>query len=334
MHRIIIVALTALVALSGAGFAQEWEVGWAEEFDQTNGPPRWYPVAYTHNSADEFSFTVEGGVGHFHVGEPNRAMRWMTTPSGVNLDTYNALEIRYRAVNQTDEGDGYFLHMNVNPGSATPDEKPVTLGELEADGKWHVLRKEMPRKRAGVYWATKFVLSVNATDAGSADLWIDYIRLRRAVPETAQPRWSEPQTVVRHDLDDLAGWEQVEDVPYPGIPGMSAAGGTAEFAVEGMQRIASYRWRFDEPLQIDEASNTVVFRYRIRGQRLVYTRNPRTLRYFMTVGSGDDERPVYLWNSLINDGAWHVAANSFPADAFPDGLEYVRINLVSEESPR
>lgn len=334
MHRTIIVALAMFVALStGVTAQQQWEIGWADEFERTAGPPRWYPVAYTHNSADDFGFTVEDGVGHFRVGESNRAMRWITTPSGVNLDTYNTLEIRYRATNQQDEGDSYFLHMNTNPTSAQPSEKPVTLGELEADGEWHVLRKQMPRKREGDYWATKFVLSVNAGD-GPADVWVDYIRLEGPVPGITQIQQEQARIAARHDLDDLSGWEQVEDVPYPGVGSMTAQDGTAQFSVEGMQRIASYRWRFDEPLQIDEDSNTVVFRYRIRGQRLVYTRNPRTLRYFMTVGAGDDEQPIYLWNSLINDGAWHVAANSFPADAFAGGLEYVRINLVSEESPR
>ncbi|MGI5820344.1 MAG: DUF6259 domain-containing protein, partial [Armatimonadota bacterium] len=93
-------------------------------------------------------------------------------------------------------------------------------------------------------------------------------------------------------------------------------------------------WRFDEPVEVGGGINTVVFRYRIRGQRLVYTRNPRTIRSFMTVGAGDVERPIYLWNSLVNDGAWHVAANTFPTADFPDGIEYVRINLVSEEDPR
>ncbi|MFW5868080.1 MAG: hypothetical protein ACOCX2_09705, partial [Armatimonadota bacterium] len=68
MRRAIIVALTALIASGGAAVAQEWEVGWAEEFEETAGPPRWYPVAYTRNAADDFSFTVEDGVGHFHVG--------------------------------------------------------------------------------------------------------------------------------------------------------------------------------------------------------------------------------------------------------------------------
>lgn len=330
MQKKVIVALAALVALSGTAIAQDWEVGWAEEFDAAD---RWYPIAYTHNSADDFSFTCEDGVGHFRVGEPNRAMRWMTTPSGVNLGTYRTLEMRYRAINQEDESDAYFLYMTTNPGSARPTKHPVTLGELQADGEWHVLRKEMPRAREGDFWATKFVLSVNATK-GPADVWIDYIRIEARVPEVSDVRLFEPRIVARHDFDDLAGWEQLEDVPYPGIGSMSAGDGTAEFTVEGMQRIASYRWRFEEPRAIDGNSNAVVFRYRIRGQRLIYTRNPRTLRYFMTVGAGEEERPIYLWNSLVNDGAWHVAANSFPADAFPEGLEYVRINLVSEESPR
>ncbi len=337
MHRTIIVALVTLT-LTTVAFAQEWEVGWAEEFDATD-PARaaWYPVAYTNNSSDDFSFTAEDGIGHFRVGEPRRAMRWMTTPAGVNIGTYSALEIRYRAINQTDEGDSYFLYMKTSPGSAKPAENPITLGELEADGDWHVLRKPMPRKREGDVWATKFVLSLNATD-GPADLWIDYIRLEAPIPAIAQASWAQPQVAVRHDLDDLAGWEQLRarapDVPYPGIGSMTAEGGSVQFSVEGMQRNASFAWRFDEPLPVDAGSNTVVFRYRIRGQRQVYTRNPRTLGYFMTVGTGETEKPVYLWNSLINDGAWHVAANSFPASAFPDGVEYVRVNLVSEESPR
>jgi len=333
MHRTIIATLAAILALTAVAFAQDWETGWADEFEAADGPPRWYPVAYTRNSADTFSFTIEDGVGHFHVGEPKRAMRWMTTPSGVNLNTYDTLEMRYRAVNQQDESDAYFLYMNVNPGSAKPDEPPVTLGEIVADGEWHVLRKRMPRKVDRDYWATKFVLSVNAED-GPADVWVDYIRLQGAVPPMQEARWTEPQVIARDDFDDLSGWEQIEGVPYAGASTMIAEGGAAEFSVEGMQRIASYAWRFDEPLQVDQGTNTVAFRYRIRGQRLVYTRNPRTLRYFMTVGSGDTEKPIYLWNSLINDGAWHVAANSFPVDAFPGGVEYVRINLVSEESPR
>ncbi|MFO8081260.1 MAG: DUF6259 domain-containing protein [Armatimonadota bacterium] len=333
MYRAAIVAFTVMIALTSTAVAQDWEIGWAEEFEDTEGADRWYPIAYTRNCARDFSFAIEDGVGHFHVGEPRRAMRWMTTPSGVNLDTYDTLEIRYRAINQQDESDSYFLYMNTNPTSARPSESPVTLGELQADGEWHVLRKEMPRKRDGGYWATKFVLSVNATD-GPADVWVDYIRLEGERPPLREVGFTDVQVAARHDFDDLAGWEQLEDVPYPGVGSMNAEGGTAEFAVEGMQRNASFAWSFDEPIEVGEGVNTVVFRYRIRGQRLVYTRNPRTIRHFMTVGAGDEERGIYLWNSLINDGAWHMAANTFPTDAFPDGLEHVRINLVSEESPR
>ncbi|MGI5820051.1 MAG: hypothetical protein ACOX9R_18350, partial [Armatimonadota bacterium] len=233
MQRAIIVMLVGLVCI--AAIAQEaaepqWEVGWAEEFESAHG---WYPIAYTRNAAREFSFTVEDGVGHFRVGDPGRAMRWITTPSGVNLETYSTLEIRYRAVNQQDEGDSYFLHMNTNPTAAQPAEKPVVLGELQADGQWHVLRKPMPRERDGNYWMTKLVLSVNATD-GPADVWVDYIRLEGQLPPLREIERTQPRIVARHDFDDLSGWEQLDDVPYPGIGSMTAGDGPAEFAVEGM----------------------------------------------------------------------------------------------------
>ncbi len=328
MHRTIIIAI--LAALTTIAPAQEWEVGWSEEFDAAD---RWYPIAYTHNSADDFSFEAEDGIGHFRVGDARRAMRWVTTPDGVNFGTYSTLEIRYRAVGQEDEADAYFLYMNTNPGSARPAEHPVSLSELEADGEWHVLRKQMPSVRPGDAWITKLILSVNSLD-GPADLWVDYIRLEAAVPEETEPRFEQPQVAARHDLDDLAGWEELAEVPFQGIGSMTCEDGVARFAVEGMQRNASFAWRFDEPLAVGPGMNTVVFRYRIHGQRQVYTRNPRTLGHFVTVGAGETEQPVMLWNSLVNDGAWHVAANAFAADAFPGGLEYLRLNLVSEEDPR
>ncbi len=309
----------------------EWEVGWVEDFDTADN---WYPVGYTYNLPQDFGFTVEEGIGHFRVGEPGKSMRWITTPGGVNLATYDTLEIRYRAEGQVTEGDAYFLYMRVNPSSAKPDEPPVTLGEIVADGEWHVLRKAMPSRDGRRAWATKLVLSVQSTDR-AADVWIDYIRLEGAEPPAREVEWvANYRLAVRHDFDDLRGWSELRDVPYRGIGSMCAHDGTAEFEVEGMQRNASFVWRLPRPVDPQtERAETVVFRYRIRGQRQVYTRNPRTLRYFMTVGAGETEEPVYLWNSLIHDGAWHVAGNSFPAARFPDGVEYVRINLVSEESP-
>ena len=308
----------------------EWEVGWVEDFDSADN---WYPVGYTYNLPQDFGFTAEDGIGHFRVGEPGKSMRWMTTPGGVNLDTYDTLEIRYRAEGQVDEGDAYFLYMRVNPSAARPAEPPITLGELQADGEWHVLRKQMPTLDGRRAWATKFVLSVQSTDR-AADVWIDYIKLEGAEPPIREIPWAaSPRIPASHDFDDLRGWSQLRDVPYGGIGAMRVHDGTAEFEVEGMQRNASFIWRLERPAMILGATNKVFFRYRIRGQRQVYTRNPRTLPYFMTVGAGETEEPVYLWNSLINDGAWHVASNSFPAASFPDGVEYVRINLVSEESP-
>lgn len=334
MRSVILAVAAAFVCTASVaqeeGIAVEYEIGWSEEFDAADC---WYPVAYTHNAARDFGFSAADGIGHFRVGDPGRAMRWMTTPSGVNLYTYRTLEIRYRAVNQRDDGDGYFLHMNTSPGGTAPEEKPMTLGELQADGEWHVLRKQMPRRVERDHWMTKLVLAVHATD-GPADLWIDYIRLMAEPPALSQPRLAVPRITIRHDFDDLSGWEQLENVPYPGIGSMSAHEGTAEFSVEGMQRNASFVWRFAEPVAVGDGINTVVFRYRIRGQRLVHTRNPRTLSHFVTVGAGDTERPIYLWNSLTNDGAWQVAANSFPTADFPNGLDYLRINLVSEEDPR
>jgi len=325
---IVIAALTCATAVAQEELPGEWEVGWTEDFDSAD---TWYPVAYTHNSAEDFSFAVEDGIGHFRVGDPGKSMRWMTTPGGVNLDTYRVLEMRYHAEGQVAESDAYFLYMKTNPSSAKPDEPPVTLGEIVADGQWHVLRKEMPRKREGDFWATKFVLSVQSTDR-PADVRVDYIRLIGQVPPDHLVQSAEPRIAVRHDLSDLRGWQQLQDVPFGGAAHMSCDGDTAQFEVEGMQRNAGFVWRFRRPVAAEEA-RTVVFRYRIRGQRQVYTRNPRTLRYFMAVGAGETEEPVYLWNSLINDGAWHVASNSFATGSFPDGVEYVRINLVSEESP-
>ncbi|MGD9494955.1 MAG: DUF6259 domain-containing protein [Armatimonadota bacterium] len=308
----------------------EWEVGWVEDFDAAES---WYPVAYTHNSARDFSLTVEEGVAHFRVGEAGKAMRWMTTPAGVNLDTYRTLEMRYRAVGQVDEGDAYFLWMQTNPAAARPDEPPVRLGEISADGEWHVLRKEMPRTREGDVWALKFVLSVQSTDR-PADLWIDYIKLMDFVPYVIRAASKlAPQIAVRHDFDDLRDWRCLRDVPFAGAARMSARNGAAQFEVEGMQRNASFVWTFPRPVDASAGANTVVFRYRIRGQRQIYTRNPRTLPYFMTVGAGETEEPVCLWNSLVHDGAWHVGGNSFPVASFPEGVEHVRINLVSEESP-
>ncbi|MEA3401358.1 MAG: DUF6259 domain-containing protein [Armatimonadota bacterium] len=327
-----IISVITIVAMAGAAAVAQKpgsrEVGWGEEFDTAQ---RWYPVAYTHNSARHFSLNVADGVGHFHVAEPGTAMRWMTTPGGVNLQTYSILELRYRAEGQVDEGDGYFLYMRCNPTARRPEQPPVTLGELQADGKWHTLRKPMPRKDDHDVWATKFVLSVNATDR-PADVWIDHIRLVAPEPEPLPEPPEGPGVAVRHDFDDLRGWEELPDVAYRGSARMSCRDGAAEFEVEGMQRNASFVWRLPRPVDAKRFSH-VAFRYRIRGPRLIYTRNPRALGYFMTVGASEHEEPIYLWNSLINDGAWHVADNAFPTGRFPDGVEYVRVNLVSEESP-
>lgn len=330
MRIAIIVALLTATAIAIAQEPPgEWEVGWAEEFDSADN---WYPVSYTLNPARDFSFTAEGGIGHFRVGDRGRAMRWMTTPGGVNLATYSTLEIRYRAQGQVTEGTSYFLYLRATPSSARPEEHPITLGEIVADGQWHVLRKQMPSREGRRAWATKFVLSVQSTDQ-PADVQIDYLRLMTFVPHvTRDARGAAPEIAIRHDFDDLRGWEELHDVPYRGVASMRSGGGTAQFEVEGMQRNASFVWRLPRMVN-DRYADRVVFRYRIRGQRQVYTRNPRTLPYFMTVGAGETEAPIYLWNSLINDGAWHVASNAIPRDRLPEGVEHVRINLVSEESP-
>jgi len=270
------------------------ELGWIEHFDSADN---WYAVGYTHTPAKQYSFATEDGIGHFHVEDVGKAMRWMTTVPGVNLRTYRDLEIRYRAVNQVDDQRGYFLYMSVNLSSKKPDEPPVRLEELIADGEWHVLRKEMPRKDEGAFWATKFVLAVHSR-GGPADVWVDYIKLVAPEPEplAAPESIAEPKIGIRHDLDDLSGWRSLDDVPYKGVARMSCADSVGHFEVEGMFRNAVFEWRLDEPVQVSEFGH-LVFKYRARGQRQVYTRYERTLRHFLTVGAGEKEEPVYGWRS-------------------------------------
>ena len=306
------------------------ETGWVEDFAH----PNWYAVGYTRTPARKYGFEVEDGIGHFWVGQRGKAMRWITTVPGTNLKTYRNLEIRYKATGMVTSSPSYFLYMQVNTASMKPKDPPARLNEIVADGEWHVLRKEMPRKRDAPHWLTKLVLAVHAKDA-RAHLWVDYIKLTAPEPEPLTPIDAAlPEVGFRDDFGDVAAWRSLESVPYRGVTRATCKDGVGRFEVEGMFRNAIFERRLDPPAD-PSTYRHITLKYRAFGQRQVYTRYERTLPCFLTVGDPNRETRVCIWNGLVVDGAWHARTLGLPGKGtHPNGIEYIRLNLSSEEDPR
>ncbi len=152
------------------------DLGWSEEFDRA---PSWSAGAVVKDGVARFS----GGVAGAH---------WSHTTEPIWLGEYPRLEMRYRAARMGRSGVVVKLRPGsvgpVTPGAANP-ENPFAKGmpidavkaaELNADGAWHLLVKDL----SGLLVNPRCD-QINIELAPGAELEVDYLRFAAGAAEPA-----------------------------------------------------------------------------------------------------------------------------------------------------
>ena len=302
----------ALTIPHGQGVAQSQtaldpdEFAWLDEFTGTT--PWQTRPDWVSNPSPAPSATANDGVVCFRVDEPGRGMKWSRSLPRVSLAEAPWLVMRYRAQNLAQQREDYLIYLQ--DGNPRRELGPVKGRDLSTDGQWHVLAVEVSAltDRPSV---DLLAIQVQATPAGQARLWVDWIGLsdappggasilRRASLSPARPDWIAPLA--------RAAW-----VAQPSWLGNPAALGQHRAAVEGgvtRLRVATpnhgmkWSWALPVPALL-EGQRYVALRYRAREM------SPRGHYALCFMGGtrskGSDYQVVIAPSELIADGRWHTA---------------------------
>ena len=178
--------LAALAAPSGLVLAQPQpsldsdEYAWRDDFGITTAwqtRPDW-----VSNPSPAPSATSSDGVACFRVDEPGRGMKWSRSLPRVSLAESPWLVMRYRAQNLERAREDYLVYLQ--DGHAGRELAPVKARDLIADGQWHMLGVDVSAltDRPSV---DLMAVQVQATPAGQARLWVDWIGFSDAPPGDA-----------------------------------------------------------------------------------------------------------------------------------------------------
>ena len=302
----MLAALSCLAAAQPELQPDPDDYAWRDEFVSMTGwqaQPGWLS-----NPSPAPSATAADGAACFKVEEAGRGMKWSRDLPQIPLADFPWLVMRCRARDLDPQRQDYLIYLR--DGDAKKELAPVKPRDLPADGQWHVLAVDVSTltERATV---DLLAIQVQATGAGQARLWLDWIGFTDAPPGDAtilrggrdtppQPDWVAP-------LAQAAWSAQPSWLGNPAAAdrhGATVTNGVTHFQIAAPNQGMKWTWSLPEPVGL-AGQRYVTMRYRARGASphghytLCFIGNTRS--------KGSDYRVILAPSELIADGRWHTA---------------------------
>ncbi len=254
-------------------------------------------------------------------------MKWSASVPLISLADTPWLVARYRAENLSTKSDDYLIYLDDRVQGKQLNA--IRLKDAVADGKWHVAAVDVTTltNADGVFG---MAIQVQATDKGSAKLWLDWLTFAVEPPDGAEKiRVAQPPSAVKPDwIAPLGKAKWVHHVGWlsnPASEGKQAVerkGNVTLFRVAEPGRGMKWSWNLPKPVAL-EGHRYVAMRYRANGLRpisdyaLCVLGKPR--------GDGLDYTAVISAAELVSDGRWH----SLSADIRQAAREFTTIGALA-----
>jgi len=306
MQRVWVLILgSALASVAAAGDPDDFL--WRDDFTDARGwtgRPGWLA-----NPSSTASANSDGQVGCFRVDEARRGMKWSCPLPQVFLEETPWLVVRYRAENLQAQGGDYLIYLDDHV--AGRQLCALRFSDAQADGRWHVVAVDISALTAAPA-VDAMAVQVQASAAGGAGLWIDWLAFLDAPPNearvidradrpspAAKPDWSAPLAKaawIHHD-----GW--LGNPAAKDGHGVETTDGRAVFRVRKPARGMKWSWALPESVGL-EGRRYVAMRYRATGLSAVGD-------YALCVlgkrrGGGDSYASVVGAGDIVSDGRWHT----------------------------
>ena len=304
----------ALILPSAVFGAELEDFHWREDFatvERWAAQPTWLA-----SPSPTASVASDGQAACFRVDEPGKGMKWSLSIPMVSLAETPWLVVRYRAENLLTRSDDYLLYLDDHVEGR--QLHALRLSEAVADGQWHVAAVDVSALTSAeaIYGVA---VQVQATERGSARLWLDWLTFAEAPPERAEipRRAAQPPSAARPDwVAPLAqatwghhvGW--LSNPASEGRHSVERRGDATVFRVAEPSKGMKWSWDLNvaqPPSAVFLAGHRYVsMRYRAMGLRpagdyaLCVLGKPRT--------AGLDYTAIISDTDLITDGRWHTLA--------------------------
>ena len=310
------VSTALLLLVTAAGDGGLFESGWQDEFATIK---KWQALpAWLSNPCAEARAASDGQVACFVVPNAGRGMKWGQDIPLVWVPQERFLVVRYRAEGLRTDSDDYFIYVNDKGPNET---RAIRLNELVADGRWRTIGVDL-EPLAETDTIKAMAIQVQATQAGGARVWLDFIRFCERLPRDCQEIRRQAQPPAKPDWwADLTKHKWAAERSWLSNPSgehsVKREAGAVTFRAKGGGQGMKWCWFLDEDVSL-VGRRYVCLRYRASGTA------SRGDYAICVMGSkaadGKSYTSLISPADLLHDGHWHTLTLPIASVAalFPD----------------